>query len=77
MSIESRRGRIVVEVRLDDSIPAGAVFLPFCFVEAPANVLTSPELDPFGKIPEFKYSAVRLARAPLGVQPAGAGAAPG
>jgi formate dehydrogenase major subunit len=72
MEIASRRGRIVVDVRLDDTIPRGAVFLPFCFVEAPANVLTSPELDPFGKIPEFKYSAVRLAPA---LAPAGRRAA--
>ena len=64
LAIESRRGRIVAQLRADAAIPPGAVFLPFCYVEAPANFLTSPELDPFGKIPEFKYSAVRLARAP-------------
>ncbi len=36
------------------------IFIPFCYGEAPANVLTNPKLDPFGKIPEFKYCAARL-----------------
>jgi formate dehydrogenase major subunit len=34
--------------------------VPFCFYEAAANMLTNPVLDPFGKIPEFKYCAVRV-----------------
>jgi len=41
------------------------VFMPFCFNESPANLLTNPMLDPFGKIPEFKYCAARVAPAPL------------
>ena len=40
------------------------VFLPFCFVEAAANLLTNPQLDPFGKIPEFKFCAARVEKAP-------------
>ena len=40
--------------------PRGAVFIPFCYYEAAANLLTNPVLDPFGKIPEFKYCAVRV-----------------
>jgi formate dehydrogenase major subunit len=60
LTIESRRGRISAVVRRDDAVPRGAVFLPFCYAEAPANLLTNPALDPFGKIPEFKYCAVRL-----------------
>jgi len=36
------------------------VFVPFAYVEAAANLLTSPRLDPDGKIPEFKFSAVRV-----------------
>ena len=35
-------------------------FIPFCYYEAAANVLTNPVLDPFGKIPEFKFCAVRV-----------------
>ncbi|HBX40867.1 MAG TPA: hypothetical protein DEG64_10980, partial [Marinobacter adhaerens] len=41
-------------------MPEGMVFVPFAFVEAAANLLTNPALDPFGKIPEFKYAACRL-----------------
>ncbi len=36
------------------------MFIPFCYYEAAANLLTNPALDPFGKIPEFKYCAVRV-----------------
>ena len=41
-------------------MPDGVVFIPFAYVEAAANLLTNPKLDPFGKIPEFKYCAVKL-----------------
>jgi formate dehydrogenase major subunit len=40
------------------------IFLPFCFAEAAANLLTSPQLDPFGKIPEYKFCAARIEKAP-------------
>ena len=40
------------------------VFIPFCYAEAAANILTNPQLDPFGKIPEFKYCAARVELAP-------------
>ena len=43
----------------DEAVPDGVVFIPFAFVEAAANLLTNPALDPFGKIPEFKFCAVR------------------
>jgi formate dehydrogenase major subunit len=62
ITIESRRGRISLYARADDSSPPGAVFVPFCYYEAAINKLTNPALDPFGKIPEFKYCAVRLSR---------------
>jgi predicted molibdopterin-dependent oxidoreductase YjgC len=39
------------------------IYMPFCFGEAPANRLTNAELDPVGKIPEFKYTAARVSRA--------------
>jgi len=60
ISVASRRGSIALAARADDGIPRGAVFIPFCFYEAAANLLTNPVLDPFGKIPEFKYCAVRV-----------------
>jgi formate dehydrogenase major subunit len=60
ITVESRRGKITLYVRQFDGIPVGTVFIPFCYYEAAANVLTNPALDPFGKIPEFKYCAVRV-----------------
>ncbi|HEX2827135.1 MAG TPA: formate dehydrogenase subunit alpha [Burkholderiales bacterium] len=62
ITIESRRGIISLYARADDGTPRGAVFVPFCFYEAAANLLTNPALDPFGKIPEFKYCAVKVMR---------------
>ena len=56
----TRRGVIELSTRVDPAIPEGVVFIPFCYAEAAANVLTNPALDPFGKIPEFKYCAARV-----------------
>jgi len=60
ITVASRRGEVVLRARRDDGTPPGAVFIPFAYVEAAANLLTNPVLDPFGKIPEFKYCAVRV-----------------
>jgi formate dehydrogenase major subunit len=60
ITIASRRGQVVLYARADDSSPVGAVFVPFCYYEAAINRLTNPALDPYGKIPEFKYCAVRV-----------------
>ena len=62
LTIASRRGSISLYARADDGMPRGAVFVPFCYYEAAANMLTNPVLDPFGKIPEFKYCAVKVTR---------------
>ncbi len=58
--VATRRGEVELSARQDDGIPDGVVFIPFAFVEAAANLLTNPKLDPFGKIPEFKFCAARL-----------------
>ena len=58
--VATRRGMIELRARADSGVPHGVVFIPFCFAEAPANMLTNPALDPFGKIPEFKYCAARV-----------------
>jgi formate dehydrogenase major subunit len=58
--VSTRRGVVELASRQDDAIPDGVVFIPFAFVEAAANILTNPALDPFGKIPEFKYCAARV-----------------
>ena len=60
ITIASRRGKVSLYARIDESSPKGAVFVPFCYYEAAINKLTNSALDPFGKIPEFKYCAVRV-----------------
>jgi len=62
LTIKSRRGEISLYARADDGMPRGSVFVPFCYYEAAANMLTNPALDPFGKIPEFKYCAVKVSK---------------
>ncbi len=61
VQVQTRRGTILLKLRQDSDVPEGMLFIPFCFAEAAANVLTNPQLDPFGKIPEFKYCAARIA----------------
>jgi len=58
--VTTRRGTVVLNARQDDSVPDGVVFIPFAYVEAAANLLTNPKLDPFGKIPEFKFCAAKV-----------------
>jgi formate dehydrogenase major subunit len=61
--VTTRRGAIELAARQDRDVPEGMVYIPFCFAEAPANFLTNPQLDPFGKIPEFKFCAAKVERA--------------
>src|SRR5690349_4831910 len=61
--VTTRRGVVELASRQDDAVPDGVVFIPFAYVEAAANLLTNPKLDPFGKIPEFKFCAARVERA--------------
>jgi formate dehydrogenase major subunit len=61
--VETRRGAIEIKLRADADVPANMIFIPFCYAEAAANILTNPQLDPFGKIPEFKFCAARIAAA--------------
>ena len=60
IKVSTRRGSIKIRVRQDSAIPKGVIFIPFCYNEAAANILTNPALDPYGKIPEFKYCAARI-----------------
>ena len=61
--LTTRRGSITVMARADRAVAPDMVFIPFAFVEAAANILTNPAVDPYGKIPEFKFSAVRVEKA--------------
>jgi formate dehydrogenase major subunit len=61
--VTTRRGAIELKARADRAVAEGMVFIPFCYVEAAANVLTNPQLDPWGKIPEYKFCAARVEKA--------------
>jgi formate dehydrogenase major subunit len=58
--VTTRRGAIELKARGDSMVAPGMVFIPFCFAEAAANVLTNPQLDPVGKIPEYKFCAAKV-----------------
>ncbi len=58
--LTTKRGSISIMARADRAVAPDMVFLPFAFVEAAANILTNPAIDPYGKIPEFKFSAVKV-----------------
>jgi formate dehydrogenase major subunit len=60
VTVRSRRGAIRLPARANRDVSPGSLFIPFHFREAAANVLTIDELDPYGKIPEFKFCAVRI-----------------
>jgi formate dehydrogenase major subunit len=68
--VTSRRGTIELATRVSHREARGNCFIPFHFREAAANLLTIDEIDPFGKIPEFKFCAVRIEAAqPEGPEP--------
>jgi formate dehydrogenase major subunit len=75
VTVASRRGDVGITVRADEGVPPGSIFIPFAFYEAAANKLTNPALDPFGKIAELKYCAVRVTKggAPLALSSYGGG----
>ena len=58
--VKTRRGQIKLSVRVDKALQNDVIFIPFCFNEASANILTNSALDPYGKIPELKYCAAKI-----------------
>ncbi|MES9829591.1 MAG: formate dehydrogenase subunit alpha [Candidatus Thiodiazotropha sp.] len=58
--LQSRRGEVTAFARADEGMSPGQVFLPFCYHEAAANLLTNEALDPAAKIPEFKFCAIKV-----------------
>jgi formate dehydrogenase major subunit len=76
ITVQSRRGEVAIHVRQDNGTPRGAVFVPFAYYEAAANLMTNAALDPFGKIPEFKYCAVALLKGGQVIQRPGYGTNP-
>ena len=60
VKVSSRRGGVIVEARVTDIVPEGVLFMPFHFVDGPANKLTNTVVDPTAKIPELKVCAARI-----------------
>jgi len=60
LRLRTRRGAVELAARADPGLPDGLVFVPFAYREAAANLLTTPQLDPDGKIPEYKFCAVHV-----------------
>jgi len=60
VTIESRRGKISTYARKDPGVQQGNLFMAFGYNESAANLITTSALDPFGKIPEVKFCAVRI-----------------
>ena len=51
ITVSTRRGTISLAARADEALQEDVIFIPFAYVEAAANLLTNPQLDPVGKIP--------------------------
>ncbi|MFN4352180.1 MAG: formate dehydrogenase subunit alpha [Hylemonella sp.] len=75
VTVASRRGQVAIHLRRDDGTPRGAVFIPFAYYEAAANLITNAAFDPVAKIPEFKYCAVAIRRGGTPAKTQGFGAA--
>jgi len=60
VKVTSRRGFIEAKVSITENIPKNSIFIPFHFMEAAANILTNPALDPIAMIPEYKVCAVKV-----------------
>lgn len=75
VTVASRRGQVAIHLRRDDGTPRGAVFIPFAYYEAAANLITNAAFDPVAKIPEFKYCAVSIRRGGKPAKTQGFGAA--
>ena len=67
IQVSTRRGMVDLVARADRDVPQGMVFIPFCYAEAAANLLTNPQLDPYGKIPEFKFCAAQVEKSSVAV----------
>ncbi len=71
--VATRRGVIDIKARRDGSVPAGTIFIPFCYADAAANLLTNAALDPVGKIPEYKFCAAKVEKRAMAARASDAG----
>jgi formate dehydrogenase major subunit len=59
VKVSSRRGSVVVPVRIDQTLRAGLAFMTFHF-DVATNLLTIEAYDPKSGTAEFKASAIRI-----------------
>ena len=62
VQVETRRGSINAPAFVTSNIKKGTIYIPFHYVESPANRLTNPALDPVAKIPEYKVCAAKVSK---------------
>ncbi len=62
LELKSRRGVVKVRALVTERSPEGTVFLPFHFAEAAANLLTLDRVDGRAKIPDYKNTAIQIAK---------------
>ena len=60
VKISTRRGELVLEVRVVDRPRPGTVFVPWHWPEKLANLLTIDAIDPGSKEPEYKVCAATV-----------------
>jgi len=65
ITLRSKRGELQTRVRETLRVFPGLAFMAFHWGDAPANLLTNPEVDPLAKIPEFKISYINATLAVL------------
>jgi formate dehydrogenase alpha subunit len=63
VKLSTRRGEMEAPARVSNKVKPGLLFVPFHFVESPANILTNSAFDPIAKIPEYKVCAVKIEKA--------------
>jgi anaerobic selenocysteine-containing dehydrogenase len=62
VKVISRRGEVSVRAKITEVSQVGMVSMTFHFAESPTNTITSSHLDPVAKIPELKFSAVKISK---------------
>ena len=60
VKVRSRRGEIIIGIKVSDRIPEGTVFSTFHSSNVAVNVLTIDALDKLAKTPELKICAVAI-----------------
>jgi len=59
-TVSTRRGELTVKARVSDRVKKGVLWMPFHFVEAPANLLTNDAFCPIARTGEYKACAAKL-----------------